>query len=197
MMNEMTAILILAAGNSSRLGKPKQLLRYKNKTLLETTITAASLVPNAIVFVVTGASHDLIQKEDYVQSTQICFNPDWQNGMSTSIDAGLKQVLALYPDLQKCIITVCDQPYLSNTVFEDLLKEYFKTGKGIIASSYSETLGTPVLFDKKYFSALLELKGQEGAKKIINRFLDDTASILFKKGAVDIDTIDDYNNLMS
>ena len=72
-----------------------------------------------------------------------------------------------------------------------------KTGKGIVASFYAETLGTPVLFNKKYFNELLNLKGQEGAKKIINRFLDDTASIPFEKGYIDIDTEVDYNKLIS
>lgn len=196
-MNEMTAIIILAAGNSSRLGTPKQLLHYKNKTLLQTAIEEASWVKNAIVFVVTGANHDVIQNEPYTQSTIICHNKDWEKGMSTSIATGLKELLALHPDIQKCIFTVCDQPYLSSSVFKDLLNTYFQTGKGIIASSYSQTLGTPVLFDKKYFDALLELKGQEGAKKIITRFLDDTASVLFEKGAVDIDTKEDYHNLIN
>lgn len=196
-MSELTAIIILAAGNSSRLGEPKQLLRYKNKTLLENTIAAASAVPNSVIIVVTGANHELIQKELYSESVIICYNPDWENGMSTSINAGLKKLLTLHPDIQKCIFTVCDQPYLSGAVFEDLLKEYFKTKKGIIASSYSQTLGTPVLFDKKYFDALLELKGQEGAKKIITQFAEDTTSVLFENGAVDIDTVEDYNNLIN
>ena len=196
-MSELTAIIILAAGNSSRLGEPKQLLRYKNKTLLENTIAAASALPNSVIIVVTGANHELIQKELYTKSVIICYNPDWENGMSTSINAGLKKLLTLHPDIQKCIFTVCDQPYLSGAVFEDLLKEYFKTKKGIIASSYSQTLGTPVLFDKKYFDALLELKGQEGAKKIITQFAEDTTSVLFENGAVDIDTVEDYNNLIN
>ncbi len=196
-MSELTAIIILAAGNSSRLGEPKQLLRYKNKTLLENTIAAASAVPNSIIIVVTGANHELIQKELYTESVIICYNPDWENGMSTSINAGLKKLLTLHPDIQKCIFTVCDQPYLSGAVFEDLLKEYFKTKKGIIASSYSQTLGTPVLFDKKYFDALLELKGQEGAKKIITQFAEDTTSVLFENGAIDIDRVEDYNNLIN
>jgi molybdenum cofactor cytidylyltransferase len=66
-----------------------------------------------------------------------------------------------------------------------------------VSSTYAETLGTPVLFHKKYFNALLELKGQEGAKKIINAFLNDTVSVSFEKGDIDIDTEEDYNELIS
>ena len=77
-----------------------------------------------------------------------------------------------------------------------MIKEYQKKVKGIAASEYAATLGTPVLFHKKYFTELLQLKGQEGAKKIINRFLEDTVTVPFEKGNVDIDTIEDYNELI-
>ncbi|MEP6928786.1 MAG: nucleotidyltransferase family protein [Flavobacterium sp.] len=196
-MKETTAVIILAAGNSSRLGKPKQLLPYKNTTLLKHTVSQVLLLPDSIVIVVTGSNTELIQKDLKNQKVTLCYNPDWENGMSTSIIEGLKAVLNLTPHIQKCIFAVCDQPYVTVFVFEDLISEYEKSGKGIIASAYSETVGTPVLFDKKYFNQLLELKGQEGAKKIIIRFTEDTASIPFEKGAIDIDTIEDYNNLIN
>jgi molybdenum cofactor cytidylyltransferase len=193
----MTGIIILAAGNSSRLGQPKQLLAYKDTTLLQYIITEASILSEAAIFVVTGANHEVIEKEIDSSKIKIVFNPDWELGMSSSISAGLNKVLEVYPEIQKCIFAVCDQPFVSHSIFENLIDEYRKTGKGITASSYAETLGTPVLFDKKYFEELLNLQGQEGAKKIINRFLDDTASIPFEKGNIDIDTEEDYNKLIS
>lgn len=192
-----TGIVILAAGNSSRLGQPKQLLGYKDSTLLKNTIAEASLVPNAKIIVVTGANNQLIEEELDPSKIKISFNPDWEFGMASSIVNGLQKLLTLYPDYENCIFAVCDQPYVSSLIFENLIQEYNKTGKGIVASAYSETLGTPVLFHKKYFAELLELKGQEGAKKIISKFSDDVVSILFEKGNIDIDTEDDYNKLMS
>lgn len=192
-----TGIVILAAGNSSRLGQPKQLLGYKDSTLLKNTIAEASLVPNAKIIVVTGANNQLIEDELDPSKIKISFNPDWESGMSSSIVNGLQKLLTLYPDYENCIFAVCDQPYVSSLIFENLIQEYVRTGKGIVASAYSETLGTPVLFHKKYFDALLELKGQEGAKKIISKFSDDVVSVLFEKGNIDIDTEDDYNKLMS
>ena len=193
----MTGIIILAAGNSSRLGQPKQLLRYKDDTLLQHIIEEASLVKESVVIVVTGANHELIEKEIDSSKIKIVFNRDWELGMSSSINTGLNKALQLYPEIEKCIFAVCDQPFVSHSIFENLITEYHKTGKGIVASSYAETLGTPVLLDKKYFDELLHLKGQEGAKKIINRFLEDTASVSFEKGKIDIDTEDDYNKLIS
>lgn len=191
-----TGIIILAAGSSSRLGQPKQLLAYKNSTLLKNTIKQVSSITNAVIIVVTGSNKDLIENELHSLNLKISHNPDWQSGMSSSINKGLTDLLVLNPECQSCIFAVCDQPYVSRIIFENLITKYQQTGKGIIASSYSETLGTPVLFDKKYFNQLLALKGQEGAKKIINKFLDDTVSIPFENGNIDIDTPEDYSKLI-
>jgi len=193
----MTGIIILAAGNSSRLGQPKQLLGYKDSTLLKNTIAESFLVPDVAIMVVTGSNNQLIEEELDPSRIKICFNRDWETGMSSSIVNGLNALLRLYPDCENCIFAVCDQPYVSSVVFENLIQEHSITGKGIVASAYSGTLGTPVLFNKKYFTELAALQGQEGAKKIINRFLEDTASVPFEKGNIDIDTEDDYNRLIS
>ncbi len=190
-----TAIVILAAGNSSRLGRPKQLLKYKESNLLKNTISEALNTLNSFVLVVTGADNQNIEKE--LNSSQILtrFNEDWETGMASSIVKGLNELLQLNPDCEQCIFAVCDQPFVTSSIFENLINEYHKTEKGIIASAYSETLGTPVLFHKKYFKELLELSGQEGAKKIIKKYSDDVVSVDFKKGNIDIDTEEDYNKL--
>jgi molybdenum cofactor cytidylyltransferase len=193
----MTGIVILAAGNSSRLGRPKQLLSFKETTLLQHIIREAAAVHEVAVIVVTGANHEVIEKEIDSSKVKISFNPDWELGMSSSISAGLKRLTEAHPEIEKCIFTVCDQPFVSRSVFENLIAESFKTQKGIAASSYAETLGTPVLFDKRYFDELLNLKGQEGAKKIITKFLADTASVSFDKGNIDIDTEEDYTKFLS
>lgn len=194
-MATKTAIIILAAGSSSRLGQPKQLLAYKNATLLRNSINEASAVPNTIICAVTGSHKDLIEKEVQDFEIKISHNPDWESGMSSSIKKGLTDLLTEYPDCESCIFAVCDQPFVTHAVFENLIAEYQKSHKGIIASAYAETLGTPVLFDKKYFNELLQLKGQEGAKKIITRFAEDVIAVPFEKGNIDIDTMEDYSSL--
>lgn len=192
-----TGIIILAAGNSSRLGRPKQLLEYKESTLLKNTISEALKVENSLVIVVTGSNHDLIEKELNLPEVTFAFNSDWENGMSSSIVKGIKELLLLNPDCEQCILAVCDQPFVTNAVFENLITQANKTKKGIAASAYSQTLGTPVLFRKKYFQELLELKGQEGAKKLIKKYTEDVVSVLFEKGNIDIDTEEDYSKLIS
>lgn len=190
------AIVILAAGNSSRLGRPKQLLKFKGKSLLENVIFEALKMTNAIV-VVFGSNHELIENEITETTIKKVLNPEWESGMSSSIVKGLLTVLELNPNCQKCIFAVCDQPFVNATLFENLIQESQKTNSGIVASSYSETLGTPVLFHQKYFVELLELKGQEGAKKLIKKHAEDVASVSFEKGNIDIDTEEDYEKLSS
>jgi len=190
-------IIILAAGNSSRLGRPKQLLEYKESTLLKNTVSEALKVENSFVIVVTGSNHDLIEKELNLPEITFSFNSDWENGMSSSIVNGIKELLLLNPKCEQCVLAVCDQPFVSSLIFENLIKEHHTAQKGIVASAYSETLGTPVLFHKKYFQDLLELKGQEGAKKLIKKYAEDVVSVLFEKGNIDIDTEEDYFKLIS
>lgn len=196
-MKNKTAIVILAAGNSSRLGRPKQLLKFRESTLLQNTISEALKVENTFLIVVTGSGNNEIEKELNFPDVTFSFNADWESGMSSSIVKGIQEVLDVNSDCEKCILTVCDQPFVNAEIFENLIRKAKEKQKGIAASAYSETLGTPVLFDKKYFQELLELKGQEGAKKLIKKYMDDVVSVPFEKGNIDIDTEADYNTLIS
>lgn len=191
-----TGIIILAAGNSSRLGRPKQLLPYKESTLLQNTILEALKVENSFVIVATGSNHILIEKELNLSGIKFLFNSEWESGMASSIVKGIDEILLQNPDCDKCILGVCDQPYVTSFVFENLISESLKNKKGIAASDYAEILGTPVLFHQKYFKELLELKGQEGAKKLIKKYSDDVVSVSFEKGIIDIDTEEDYSKLI-
>jgi len=194
---EETGIIILAAGNSSRLGKPKQLLEYNGYTLLRNTIIQAKLVQDTTVIVVTGAYKKNIDEELAYTAAKVVYNPEWEMGMGSSIAVGLQQLQLSNPQITTCIITVCDQPFLTAQIFKDLVSRHKITGKGIVASAYGETWGTPVLFSNNYFKELENLNGHEGAKKMVQLYKDDVATVAFKKGAIDIDTIEDYNNLIS
>lgn len=190
-----TGIIILAAGNSSRLGRPKQLLEFKESTLLINTIAEALKIENSFVIVVTGANKELIQKDLNFDEIHLCYNENWENGMASSIAKGISELVTLQPDCEKCILAVCDQPFVTKDVFENLIRE--ANAEGIAASAYAETLGTPVLFHQKYFKELLKLEGQEGAKKLIKKYSDDVVPVSFEKGNIDIDTEEDYAKLLS
>jgi len=190
-----TAILILAAGNSSRLGEPKQLLNFEGKTLLKHVVEEALKVSKSVV-VVTGSNHSQISKEIENLQVKIIENMNWNEGMGSSIKIGINQLLDSFPTIENYIISVCDQPFIEASVFSELIQKQKDSQKGIVASKYSETLGTPVLFTKKYFKDLSDLSGQEGAKKLLQKFKDDIAKINFEKGEIDIDTQSDYQKLI-
>jgi molybdenum cofactor cytidylyltransferase len=190
-----TGVIILAAGNSSRLGRPKQLLPYRGKTLLTHVVAealAADLLP---VVVVTGAFHIEVSGALRGQSVDIVFNPAWAEGMAPGIIAGLSKMLLLRPEVDAVIIAVCDQPFISSDLLLQLVITHEATGKGIIACVYADSVGTPVLFGHPYFKQLFELSGSEGAKKLLKRYPDDMATIAFPGGEIDIDTKEDSESL--
>ncbi len=190
-----TGILILAGGNSSRLGEPKQLLNFNGKTLLRNVVDEAIKVTDSVI-VVTGSNHSHISKEIENFKVKIVENINWNEGMGSSIKIGINQMLNKFTDVQNIIISVCDQPFIEASVFSDLSKMQKISQKEIVASKYADTLGTPVLFTKKYFGELSKLSDQEGAKKILQKFKDDIAEMNFEKGAIDIDTQSDYQKLV-
>lgn len=186
-----TGIIILAAGNSSRLGRPKQLLPYRGKTLLTHVVTeslAASLRP---VVVVTGAYRAEVEGALRGWEVAVVYNPDWETGMGSGIVAGLGKALSVQPDLQGVIVAVCDQPHLSAGLLLALMEQQVLSGNGLIASGYAETSGTPVLFGRRHFEELGRLSGDAGAKQLLNRHPDDVATVPFPTGSIDIDTEED------
>jgi molybdenum cofactor cytidylyltransferase len=189
---DQLAIIILAAGSSSRLGQPKQLLPYKDSNLLQHIITEALKgLPN--VYVVLGSNQEIIKDKLNQLPVAFVFNEDWETGMSSSIRCGISQALIHNPLLQAVILMVTDQPFVSSSLIAEMLNKYQQSRSPIIACTYKETVGVPVLFDRQFFSSLLRLKGQTGAKKIVEQHIEQTQTIPFPMGYVDIDTPDDYN----
>ena len=190
-----TGIMILAAGNSSRLGKPKQMLGFKGRTLLATIIAAAEATACEPVVLVLGAfAQEILTAHQNLNINHI-INDSWQQGMSTSISAGLAKIADLDPTIENVIIAVADQPFITPAIFEALVTEKESSGKNIVGSRYAETIGTPVLFNKQYFKELMSLKGDSGAKQIIKVNSEDVTTVAFELGNIDIDTETDYHNL--
>ncbi len=190
-----TAAIVLAAGNSSRLGRPKQLVLYRGQTLLTHTTTEIGKAGLDPVVVVTGAFHAAVSEVLRGQALDILFNPAWETGMASGIVCGLSHLLMGHSDVAAVIISVCDQPYISSGLLLQLINAHVASGKGIVACTYADDMGTPVLFAHAYFQQLLKLSGSEGAKKILRQHLADLALVNFPDGHIDIDTAEDLQHL--
>jgi molybdenum cofactor cytidylyltransferase len=191
----MTGLIILAAGGSSRLGFPKQTLLYKGKTLLELAIAAGLKSKCKPVSVVLGANFNTVESSIKQFDIGIIRNTDWAEGMASSIRMGISH-LQETDGVDSAVIMLCDQPFVTGAVIDNLLYKQQETGKKIIACSYNDIIGVPVLFNRSLFSELLSLQGPDGAKEVLNNHPDDVATIPFEKGSIDIDTFNDYENLI-
>jgi len=117
-----TAIIILAAGGSSRYGSIKQLLPFNQKPLLQHAIDEAVNSGANLVLAVTGASSDEVLKGINAKKVTIVSNERWQQGMASSIVAGVKEAITLDNDIESIIVSVCDQPFISADLFEKLFQ---------------------------------------------------------------------------
>ncbi|MFB2971371.1 NTP transferase domain-containing protein [Aerosakkonema sp. BLCC-F183] len=190
-------IIILAAGASTRMGTPKQLLPYGESTLLSHTIEVALASVCHPIIVVLGAYAAQIRSQINQLTIRIVENSQWSEGMSSSIRVGIQALDTAIEKPQAVVLCLCDQPLISTQVVNQLIEVYFQTGKPIIASEYAGTLGVPVLFERSFFPNLMNLKGAEGAKKVIQKCGDRVLSVPFAEGIVDIDTPEEYQQLQS
>lgn len=187
--------MILAAGASTRMGTPKQLLLYQGRSLVRyiTEIAIASVCQPVIV--VLGAHSEQIRLHINHLPVSVVENLDWANGMGSSISSGMQFLHNLPQNIEAVVIVLCDQPFLSTQLINQLVDAYHSTKKTMIVCEYAETLGVPALFDKIFFSELAELQGNTGAKKIIHHHLTEVFTIPFAQGSIDIDTPKDYQQL--
>ena len=189
------AIVILAAGISSRLGSPKQLLEFDGKTLLQHAIDTALATGCPKVMVVLGARADMLKPELANQPIQVLENKNWQEGMASSIRYALKNITKAGFQPESIIFMVCDQPFVTSSLLMSLVEKGVETGMPIIASGYDDKAGTPALFHKSMFPQLMDLKGDKGARALIAAQPEKVAIVPFPKGVTDIDTVADYELL--
>jgi molybdenum cofactor cytidylyltransferase len=189
-------LVILAAGASTRMGTPKQLLPYQGQSLIQRTVEmAVNSVCHPIV-VVLGAHAARIQPELVAFDVQVIENLCWSEGISTSVRSGVKALQLENPTIEAIVICVCDQPFVSTQLINQLVENYGRSSSLIVASEYAGTLGVPALFHHTLFSELTTLSGDMGAKKIIQQHAQNTLKISCPKGAFDIDTPAAYKQLL-
>jgi molybdenum cofactor cytidylyltransferase len=189
-------LIILAAGAATRMGRPKQLLSYQGRSLILHAVEVALASLCQPIIVVLGAYVEQIKPELMPKAVQVVENSQWQEGMSSSIRAGISMLLKTNSKLDAVIISLADQPLVSPQIFNQLIQSYQETQKVIIASKYNETTGVPALFSNALFPELMQLEGDQGAKALIQKYIDTGLILLIPEAAIDIDTPDDYKQLL-
>lgn len=188
-------VLILAAGAAFRMNEAKMLLAFESTTILGHIVDEVKASKPDHICLVTGYYHKEIVEAIDTSGLFIVHNEHWREGMASSISRGIREMTKKYPALSSVIIVVSDQPHLNRKVINEMVASHDKTKKGIVAAQYGKVTGTPVLFEKKYFSRLTELTGDAGAKSILQQHKTDIATVEFSLGAIDIDTPEDYEKL--
>ncbi|WP_421809399.1 nucleotidyltransferase family protein [Flagellimonas sp.] len=188
------SILILAAGASSRMkGKAKQLLPWKDTTLLGHAVEQAREVSDSVT-VVLGARAEHIQNAipNTVESIQ---NYDWELGMGSSISKGMQYILKENPSLDGILIMLVDQPLLDAPYLNQLKSGFEKDPSKITGTAYGEKVGVPAIFPKHLFLELTQLSGDVGARQIIKAHKKQISVFQPEGKEIDIDTLETYNLL--
>jgi molybdenum cofactor cytidylyltransferase len=189
--------LILAAGGSRRLGRPKQLLKFRGRSLVRRAADAAIEAGCAPAAVVIGGSGEETAAEFEGSGAALIVNEQWESGLGSSIQAGARWFSRNAPFIEAILLLACDQPLVDARALRGIIELRRASGKLIVASAYSGTVGIPALFDKCYLPELESLEGDRGAKSLILLQPDRVATFSCPEGAVDIDTAEDYEKLRS
>lgn len=186
---------MLAAGSSTRMHQPKQSLPYQGTTLLQHSLQAALAAEVYPVILVAGAGTNLVLPGQH--GLRVVYNHEQKEGLAASIRTGLAELRREWPDRDRVILMVCDQPHVTPELLNSLIAAGTPGHIQIVACAYKDTVGTPVLFKNTFYDELAALNGDEGAKKIVLHHRDQTAVIPFPQGEIDIDTMADYQALLS
>lgn len=185
------AILVLAAGKSSRMNTIKQLEKIDSKTLLEVTIDKVKPISSDNIFCVLGANADKIKRAISIENVTFILNKNYEIGLSSSIISGINYFKKKQLNFNGVFILLADQPAVEINYLKSMLILFQKNDGKIIASNYGKKLGVPVIFPEKYFKDLLLIKGDKGAKKFINDKKDETICSELQTNLIDIDTKED------
>lgn len=188
--------LLLAAGGSRRLGRPKQLLEFQGMTLLRRSAEAIVESECSPSVVVLGAEVEGSKSEIEDLEVSLAVNENWAIGMSSSIRVGLEKLFDIEPEIDAVMITLCDQPFVTAEMIMLFIEAFKQKRVAIVAAQYNSVLGVPALFSREMLGPLSEVEGDKGARDLI-RQTESTFAIDLPEAAIDIDTIQDLDDFKS
>jgi len=193
--NFVSAIL-LAAGESTRMGEPKLLLPFGDGTVLSKTVDNVLSCNVDEVIVVLGANAEKTREALAGKPIKTVFNPDYSQGMSTSLICGLKQVSS---QALRIMVALSDQPLIEKDTYNKLIKESITSSKGITVPLYKAKRGNPIIFAIGYKDEMLQLKGDVGGRELLQRHPKDVYEVAVDSGSIyiNLNTMDAYNSALN
>jgi molybdenum cofactor cytidylyltransferase len=186
--------VVLAAGGSSRLGRPKQLLTLDGESLVKRAARVALDAGANPVIVVLGADHKLIESTlAGLPSVRLVINQEWQTGLASSFAAGLRAFIEI-ADCDGAVVMLADQPLVDAAALQRLIAA-FDARHRLVAASYEGTIGVPAVFGREYLAELLHLTGDAGAGPWLRSRSSEVTPVSLDSGALDIDTPTDAESL--
>lgn len=187
--------VIVAAGSSTRLGQPKQLVVIDGESLLQRAIRVACEAGAEPVFMVLGANRELIEGSLDIAAPKIIVNEHWEEGLASSIRAGVEAVKAEVADAQGVLLMSCDQPRVRAKHLLKMINAFSRVPEGAIASAYAGTRGIPAIFPVAAFGDLCGLRGDKGARGLLANPSWPVVEVPLEGGEVDIDRPEDLEHL--
>ena len=189
------AVLILAAGNSSRMGVSKQLLKWKEANLLQHAMNTVEKVSSQNL-VVLGANYSKIKSQIDDKNIRVLCNQNWQKGLGNSISFGINYIKESLLNIENVLIMLADQPLIDADFLNQMIETHKLYPKKIICTLYqNERLGVPAIFNKIYFDDLMQLNNDKGAKELLKKYTIDVIAINGGVVIRDIDTLAEYEDL--
>ena len=191
-------VVLLAAGGSSRLGRPKQLVLHQGKTLMRRAAEAAVAAECGPVVVVLGAQREAVASELTGLPVRLVEHPEWSAGPGGSLVAGVRALTAgdaAAPAVDAVLVMLCDQLRVDSAHLRALVEAWRRTGAAVVASAYEETRGVPALFSRAVFPELGALGPEQGARGVIAREPSRVMEVPLPGGGEDVDTAADLARL--
>lgn len=187
--------ILLAAGLSTRMGEPKQLLPFGESTIIETVVDSMLGAKFDEVIVVLGHCGSQIQKQLSERPVKIVFNPDYREGMLTSAQVGIQALKAS----DAFGLMLVDQPFITSALIDQVVDAYVRRDTGIALPSYNYKRGHPVIFHRRYADDILALGAESGGvRTLFKRYADDIHYVTVDTDRVlrDIDYREDYERAL-
>jgi molybdenum cofactor cytidylyltransferase len=191
------AVLILAAGKSSRMKDIKQLLKVNGKSLLAIAIGTSKKITPMSITCVLGANAEKIQQECTSEHVHFVINNNYEKGVSSSIVAGLKHLLKEQEQFDGVLIILADQPAIALAYYTEMKALFLNDTSKIIASDYQGKFGVPAIFPASLVPELLRIKGDKGAKEVLENYKERVFCPKIIPNLLDLDTQEDYKKFIN